>query len=177
MLIGLTGYKGSGKDTAALGFIENGFTRLAFADKIKEVIMDLFDITHDELVDPVLKEIPLSRWPYKSPRVIMQELGEGLKIVAPDLWVRRIEKRFLELRRANQDVIITDVRLPIEYDMIKKHGGEIYRVEREGQENRDDHVSEKYIKDFEVDHVILNNFTDAEGLIAHTKDICALLRL
>ena len=37
MIIGLTGYKGSGKDTAASHLVEKyGFTRVAFADKLKK---------------------------------------------------------------------------------------------------------------------------------------------
>ena len=42
MIIGLSGYAQSGKDTVAKVLIEEyGFTRIAFADKIREFLYDL----------------------------------------------------------------------------------------------------------------------------------------
>lgn len=45
MLIGINGFKGSGKDTVASYLVKNhGFTRLAFADLLKLSVAALFDI-------------------------------------------------------------------------------------------------------------------------------------
>ena len=42
MIIGLTGYAQSGKDTVAKILIEQyGFTRVAFADKIRELLYEM----------------------------------------------------------------------------------------------------------------------------------------
>ena len=38
-IVGLTGYAGSGKDTAAQGLIDIGYTRLAFADPMRDGLL------------------------------------------------------------------------------------------------------------------------------------------
>lgn len=50
MLIGMTGLKGSGKDTAAAHLVAvHGFTRVAFADLLKESLAAFFGITMEEI--------------------------------------------------------------------------------------------------------------------------------
>ncbi len=162
MLIGFTGYKGSGKDTAARGLIRHGFHQIAFADKIKETCRKLFQITDHEMDDRELKETPLDRWPYKSPREIMKDLGEGMKVIAPDVWSKPVSDRYLMLAKMNHSVVISDIRFPHEFDLVRELGGIIYRVDRLGHRPDDTHVSEKYISTFDVDYVLMNNYENPE---------------
>ena len=41
MLVGITGYAGSGKDTAALALLNNGFERRAFADPLRAGLLGI----------------------------------------------------------------------------------------------------------------------------------------
>jgi hypothetical protein len=158
MLVGFTGYKGSGKDTAARGLIRHGFHRIAFADKIKDLSKSLFNLTFEEMHHRELKEKVLDRWPYKSPREIMQTLGESMKNVAPDVWSKIIEDQYVKLAKQHQSVVIADIRFPHEFELVKSLGGTVYRVDRIGHRNDDVHVSEQYINTFDVDYVLANNF-------------------
>ena len=50
MMIGLVGQKMSGKDTVADHlFRPYSFSRYAFADKLKAVAMDLWDLSHEQV--------------------------------------------------------------------------------------------------------------------------------
>ena len=57
ILIGLSGKKGSGKDTVAEFLIKHhNFTRIAFADPIKDIGTAVFGWTHEQMNDRELKE-------------------------------------------------------------------------------------------------------------------------
>ena len=62
MIIGITGYAGSGKDTLADFLIENNqFKKLEFAKKIKEILSDLYDVPIEYFYDRLLKNKPTER--------------------------------------------------------------------------------------------------------------------
>jgi len=66
MLIGLSGCKGVGKDTAAQWLIEEqGYTRLAFADKLKEAVANLLDISVEEVDN--FKAVSSEGWITRKP--------------------------------------------------------------------------------------------------------------
>jgi hypothetical protein len=56
MIIGVVGKKGSGKTTLANIAVSNGFTPVAFADPLKDIISQVFDISKSILNDPEAKE-------------------------------------------------------------------------------------------------------------------------
>jgi hypothetical protein len=59
-IIGLTGAKGAGKDTAAAALVEQlGFRRIAFADALYLEVADAFGVTVPHLANRDTKETPL----------------------------------------------------------------------------------------------------------------------
>lgn len=55
-IIGISGHAGAGKDTFASVLVERyGFVRMAFADKLKEIISDAYDVPVEFFNDRVLK--------------------------------------------------------------------------------------------------------------------------
>ncbi len=63
-LIALSGWKKSGKDTAAeLLIADYGFKRVAFADPLKNTVSQQFNIPRTEIDDQGLKEQPLLNYP------------------------------------------------------------------------------------------------------------------
>ncbi|KPC53000.1 hypothetical protein [Amantichitinum ursilacus] len=61
-LIGLTGPAGSGKDTVADFLVaKHGYTKLAFADKLRAEICDAFDVSEQMLLERETKSTPMHR--------------------------------------------------------------------------------------------------------------------
>ncbi len=61
-LIGLTGPAGSGKDTVADFLVaKHGFTKLAFADKLRAEICDAYDVPVQLLLERQTKDTPLPK--------------------------------------------------------------------------------------------------------------------
>lgn len=63
-LLVFSGFKQSGKDTLANYMIDShGFQRVAFADPLKDMVADKFDIPRASMDDPERKEAPLHNLP------------------------------------------------------------------------------------------------------------------
>lgn len=159
-LIGLTGRKGSGKDTAAYVLTQDprlGFHKAAFADALRDIVRIAFGLSDLELHDRVLKEKPLDRWPYQSPRHLLQFVGTDLfRENWPDVWIHALRHRILS--RPHQNYVITDVRFPNEADMIRSMGGSVIRIVRPSLfTSPDEHISETLSDSISVDATITNS--------------------
>ena len=142
MIIGVVGFKRSGKDTFADWFVSNaGFTRYSFAKPLKEGVMAFFGWTEHQLSDPVLKEMVDEYWGI-SPRQALQWVGtdamrEGLPSAYPkfrettgnNIWVKRFQRTLM--LSPESSFIIPDVRFQNEVDAIKASGGKVLRIRRE----------------------------------------------
>lgn len=186
VFIGLVGYAKSGKDTAALGIkncVEQLFhipvSQTAFADTIRQIGL-LFGYTKEQMTDQSLKETFCNpMFPMVTPRKFMQLVGSEMfrNHLDKDCWVKIVEHAILRDIKLSEDSdekensnpvwfrVITDVRFPNEAEMIKKHGGFLVRVKREGLESADwqKHESEAYIDKIEVDYTLVNDAPTAEA--------------
>lgn len=166
MIIGITGRKGSGKDTAAFVFEAAGYEKLKFAGALKEMIAALLEyqgVDEDlifRMLEGDLKEVPTHYLGGRTPRHAMQTLGTewGRKLMHEDLWVDVT----MNAADGHEGVVISDVRFPNEVAAIKDRGGVIYRVERPGVDRSDEHPSEALIDTLEVDETLLNTAASAE---------------
>lgn len=139
-IIGILGFKGSGKDTAAQALIrEEGFTKFAFADALKDTLAAMFcwDRKALEGVTPESRQWreSVDTWwaerldiPHFTPRFAMTHVGTEVlrKHFHDDMWLANIERR-IELSNADR-VIITDCRFPNEAEMIRRMGGRFVRI-------------------------------------------------
>jgi hypothetical protein len=140
LIIGICGYKGSGKDTIA-DYIQNqyGFTKLSFGSKIKDIVSILFgwnrtliegdtdfSRVYREMEDPWLSEKLKMEI---TPRKMLQYVGTDLlrNHLSNDIWVYALEKELSSFEL----VIVSDVRFENEFDMIQRHNGFIISVERD----------------------------------------------
>lgn len=139
-IIGLVGYKGSGKDEVANILVRDyGYVKRSFAEPLKKSLQIIFGLTDEELNDPTLKEKPLNRWPYLSPRQLMQEVGTDLfRKRFPGVWLNAWEVSTAGQRR----VVCPDVRFKDEANLIHNKGGIIVRVFRPSRAQTDHHDSE-----------------------------------
>lgn len=162
MIIGLTGAAFAGKDTAGLYLAKaHHFAVLAFADPIRDGLKAMMDLTDCEF-SPENKE-KIIPWLGKSPRTLMQTLGTewGRNIVDQAIWTKHMGQRIHLANQAGADVVITDVRFKTEADLIKRLGGEIWRIQRPNAEttSHSQHISETEMAKIVADEVLINNGT------------------
>jgi hypothetical protein len=132
MLLGLSGKAGSGKDTVADYLVEkHGFVKMAFASVLKDGLKVLFNLTHEQLTVPELKETIDERWGW-TPRQLMQWFGTDIlrEHVRQDFFIVHMKRLMKEHR--NRDIVISDARFADECKSIWDAGGEIIRIERPG---------------------------------------------
>lgn len=162
MVIGLSGYAQSGKDTLARFLVEeHGFTRLAFADILRDVLFALNPMVEHTSgtwsVQALVKSIGWDAAKTGSPegsdftvRAYLQRLGTeaGRRILGEDVWVNAVMDKVQEGRR----YVFTDMRFPNEYEAIKLFGGTTVRLTREGQDPTNAHVSETALDTHQFDY-------------------------
>jgi hypothetical protein len=160
MIIGLTGYAQSGKDSVASVLIEKyGFERVAFADPIKSFLMELNPVLETgyrlrETVNDYGWELAKAK---TEVRRLLQATGMAARTaLGQDIWVLCALRAISD---NNQSYVITDVRFDNEARMIKNLNGQLWRVERPGVGPVNDHVSETTIQEFEVSQTFLNSGT------------------
>ena len=172
-VIGLTGRKRSGKDTAGAALVAMGFTRKSFAHPIKLMLAALLlyqgvpgDVI-ERMLEGDLKEVNSEYLNGRSPRHAMQTLGTewGRGLIADSIWVDVL----LRSCAGHEKVVVTDVRFPNEVDALRSEfGAEVYRVVRPGLEAaNDNHPSETQIDSLAVDGIIQNVDLTAAGFTAH----------
>lgn len=139
-IVGIVGFKGSGKDTAAQALIrEQGFEKFAFADALKDTLATLFcwDRKALEGVTPesrVWRETVDTWWaerlniPHFTPRFAMTHIGTEVlrKHFHDDLWLANMQRRIMD--SGYQNVVITDCRFPNEAKLIRQLGGKFIRI-------------------------------------------------
>jgi len=62
-VVAISGWKRSGKDTAAAYLVDNGFSRAAFADVLKDMVASEYGIPRSDCDDPDKKEAPILTLP------------------------------------------------------------------------------------------------------------------
>lgn len=168
-IIGLSGFARSGKDEAAKVLVEEfGFIKVAFADKLREMLYALNPFVVDESgyeFDYLQSVIAREGWDgYKNGifsgdiRRLLQRLGTeaGRLTLWDSIW---IDAAFAGLPE-DARVVVSDARFFNEFDAIRDRGGKIWRVERNGVGPANDHASETEAVDYpHFALTLLNNGT------------------
>lgn len=177
VVIGISGKKGSGKDTIADILVkEHNFYKFSFADHVKEVCKVLFNFSHDQMYNHTLKDI-IDEKIGISPREAMQKIGTefgqcdihkyfpNLRCDHKTFWLDSFDKIYNRGLDKPQNIVISDVRFPHEISYLRKYGCIFWNVQRNIQEDskNDDyllqHVSENSLSDVDIkfDLIIDNN--------------------
>ena len=131
MLIGFSGKKGSGKSYFANYLVNNKlFIKLSFASPLKEITKILFNLSDEDVKDPIKKELINPKF-NASPRELMQWLGTDIMReefnkkfnYSGSIWIDSVKDKVKTLLDNNKDVVIDDVRFQNEVDMIHSLGG------------------------------------------------------
>jgi len=141
MIIGICGFIGSGKDTAANYLVGwHGFRRDSFAGALKDAVAQVFGWDR-ELLEGLTPEARAWReqvdpwWakrlnmPTLTPRWILQYWGTEVCRTGfhDDIWIAALENR---LRQRTGHTVISDVRFPNEVASIRNAGGHIVWIRR-----------------------------------------------
>lgn len=193
-IIAFAGPKTCGKDTAAKYLLSRNslfrhdmFVNVNFADPLKQICMKLFGLSHNECYNPILKEVVLTRWPFKSPRELLQSLAHLMRTMyAQDIWVKAWERTIPTLRA--ECIIITDLRHPEELEKLRELGGKLFYVHnpkieeerligRQAGDPRWSDISEAYAEVLrqEADQVIENDGHNLTSLYQNVHAAFTLL--
>lgn len=169
-IIAFTGKRGHGKTTAAEALMAKGYQHINFADTLRQVVHLVYGVTYEEMTDPVLKETPLDRWPFKSPRELLQYVGTDMfRAYLPQTWTKCFERNI----SGYSHVVCSDLRFPNEEDCLR----DLEKVEDDDnaivvvrvvdpKKTRTDvasqHASETEIDKIKADVTIVNDGTIAD---------------
>ena len=168
-LIGLTGHAGAGKDTAAdlIGEVIGDTYTMAFAATLRFQVAWHFQASGELFTDRARKDtdteaLALDRCDVEafrvfaacprfvagaSPRAVMQKWGDFRRACDPDYFLKNIRETVQwyqrSARRQPDAIVITDVRFANEAELVKSHGGEVWRITRPGVGPVNGHASER----------------------------------
>lgn len=147
-VVGILGFKGSGKDTAGEYLVrEHGFEVESFANPLKDMVCAVFGwdraLIEGNTVDSrTWRETPDEWWEAKldwnnnpgnylgrfTPRVAMQVIGTDVlrQYFDDSIWIKSLEARL----RGKERVVITDCRFPNECQLVRQNSGLLMRVKR-----------------------------------------------
>jgi hypothetical protein len=160
MIIGLSGYAQSGKDTVAeLLCLNYGYTRMSFAQPMRDAIYTLNPIVFNlnsrvaDLVDEYGWDVAKAN---PEVRRLLQVFGTdvGRKQFGDNFWV---QQAFDKLEGTK--VVFSDVRFPNEANEIIQYGGQVWRVNRHNHAPVNTHKSEHAMDMFMFKHVLYNDGT------------------
>ena len=200
MIIGICGLIGCGKGTVGDILVENhGFTKLSFADKLKDGVATVFNwdramLEGDTVESREWRETQDDFWTRETgrtitPRLVLQEFGTDCMRHGFDdgIWVSLVKQELV--KHPNKNFVIPDVRFPNEANMIKSIHGEVWRVRRGqdpvwmrmyqdiGVEPKDVHESEWRWAKVDFNHIIYNDLgidelrSQVKGLLASNEHL------
>ena len=150
-IIIFSGKKYSGKDTAGKILLETlpDYKRCAMGDIIKYEYGKRHNLTYEEI------EANKSKY-----RAGLIELGNWGRSQSPDYWLDKIIN-------TDGNIIVTDVRVPHEYEKFKSAGAISIRIEasREVRAQRGELIGEN-----DITEVGLDNITDWDYVITNNSD-------
>jgi len=152
-IIGFTGKSQAGKTLAAKALVAEGFTKIGFKDALIQEVADIFQLVLKELhIDTRTKEW----WHHPVVRALVKNHGTELRRAEDkNYWINRIKMNNTD------DYVIDDVRFVNESKKIKRLGGIVVRVVRNGCAGNT-HASEAEQDEIVADYIIENNGTDTE---------------
>lgn len=162
-IVGLAGKKQAGKSTVAriLEEKDKNLCTLSFAEPVKRQVTTLlrsFGLKVDRIAyysttgkEEIIPEIG------QSFRYLCQTIGTdwGRTLVCDDIWLK-VAKIEMESNTYFSNFVFDDVRFENEVEFIRGLGGEVYWVQGQSFDEKDNHSSENSLQPEDCDGIILN---------------------
>jgi hypothetical protein len=180
LIVALSGVAGAGKDTVGNILVtKHGFTRVSFADVLKEEVSNVFSLPLHFFHDRSTKDTPLLEWPILSNRLTKAALGDAIlnehrhytprllciyyasvmRGFSEDIWIAKASR---QMDKLPGNVVITDLRFLNEADWVRRQFGKVIRIERGDVIHTLQHESETQLNGLNFDHTISNSGTVGE---------------
>ena len=161
MKIAFVGKAGSGKTTLANYLVQKyDFTRLSFAKKVKQFGVAI-------LLRGMKKNNPAFR-------KFLQMLGEGARVVDPNIWIRWLDMELTEYDEAGVSVVIDDCRYKNEADFLRADGFVLVKVK--GRLARLPDELTKHVSEVELDEIECDcDFDNSQDLHIAAKQLDLLI--
>jgi hypothetical protein len=181
-LIAISGWKGSGKDTAGLHLMaEYKYRPISFAYELKNMVAKLYEVHRFWMDDRDKKDMPLLHMPaiptdpfsetihhmlrdelksgYWTPRALCILEGSIKRSVYGNYWVKKVVE--IILKDPDNNYVITDMRYANEADTLKLMipSTLTVRVERPGHIITTQDPSERDLDSYRFDRVVRNEGT------------------
>lgn len=134
------GVKNVGKDFCAdifkeefLKLFPNGnVIKISFADQLKNLVCNLFQLDRDFYDTPENKEIIIEHLNMTF-RSLLEKIGLFLKNLDQNIWIRLLFQEIEKKQNPQKDelILIPDVRFPDEWKAIKEKNGILCQVQRD----------------------------------------------
>lgn len=166
--VGIIGRARVGKDTVGAWFTASrGYKRVSFADPLRDCALKLDPVvgtdeddwaTEGERLSDVVKfwgwETAKERVP--EVRRVLQGIGQGVRDIDPDFWLRTALAKATAANEAGQPVVVTDVRYPNEATSLRRAGFHLVYIHRPDVPQLV-HDSEGALTAADADHVLVND--------------------
>jgi hypothetical protein len=153
-LIGLAGFKRSGKNSVADIMSKHGWVSVALADALREEVHAKYGVAP---CDDSRKEERMYciHGAMRSYRELLIEHGQGMRSIDPDYWIKKLNARIAPLLHQGASIVITDVRMRNEIAWVRAMGGCLVWISRQGVQSNG-HETEQDQRDF-CDYEIENS--------------------
>ena len=124
--IAIVGKMYAGKTTLANELVELGYTKMAMAGPLKALARFAYGpVEKDQEYETTNLETGLIE--KKSGRQILQQIGQSMKLVDRDIWLKCFVNDSYNL--GAEPYVVDDVRFGFEADYLRKHGWLIVKIE------------------------------------------------
>lgn len=193
MIIGIDGFAGSGKDTVADILVKEGFTKISFADSLRESAVHSTGLPMNLFLDRDLKDKPFDNpyildstaitllcnyvgYPDKVQAIINKYTGKDLEsprqilqFIGTEIGREMIAEslwvdKWCQKAQWQGRVVSPDARMSNEREKIKELGGLNFYIEREGYGPSENHKSGQDKWSKDMYDVVINN-TDKLSLM------------
>lgn len=196
MIVAIGGKMGAGKSTIAEALNRFNFIKISFADHLKKVISELYDIPIEDLYDHNKKDIQLEKslyWNYdfkeKLESIIQEKIylpfkiqklnsiREVLQFIGTDIlrshdYNYHVKNTISRIKK-NNNYVIDDCRFLSEVEALRQKGAILIYILRNGYK-QSDHISENEVHPNHFDYVVDNNSND----ITHAYNaICKIITM
>jgi energy-coupling factor transporter ATP-binding protein EcfA2 len=173
-IIAFSGYKGSGKDTAASNFkrllphVTHNIQIFSFAFNLKKELSEILGQSLEWLEanknNPVIRH--MLQW-YGT------EFAKGER--GSDVWIKALEKEIAALKEP-AIILIPDLRFVEEAKWVKAQEGIIFKVTKKGHINEDIHISETELDKIKQDFLLYNNGSNLREFELECRWACQFAR-